>query len=432
MTYRKILPVLFHISFVFAIVLSSYSPAYAQDSTAVEKHGQLRIQGNKMVDKNGNPVILRGMCLYWSQWKGQFYNAECVDWLINDWNCNVVRASMGVENGGYLTNPSVEKAKIKAVIDACISLGIYVIVDWHEENAQKHVSQSVAFFEEIARDYGDTPNLIYEIFNEPLMVSWTSSIKPYADTVVSHIRAIDPDNIIVVGTPTWSQYVDEAATNPLSFNNIAYSLHFYAATAAHKQTLRDRAANALSKGAALFVTEFGTCESSGSGKLDSTETTTWLNFLEQNKISWCNWSIADLTETSAALNPGASGTGGWANSVLKPSGLFIRQKIRIGNSSIATSVGSSTELPIRFGLNQNYPNPFNPTTMISFQLPMLSKVRLTVYDVLGREKATLVDEVASAGVHKVEWNASALSSGVYFYTLQAGNSVEAKKLMVLK
>jgi len=429
MAYRKIHPASFHLSFVFAIVLSFYSPAYAQDSTAVEKHGQLRIQGNKMVDKNGIPVILRGMCLYWSQWKGQFYNSECVDWLINDWNCNIVRASMAVGSGGYLTNPSVEKAKVKAVVDACISLGIYVIIDWHDDKAQNYLSQSITFFEGMARDYGNVPNIIYEIYNEPTNVQWPT-VKTYADSVITHIRAIDQNNLIVVGTPSWSQDVDVAANSPLSYTNIAYSLHFYAAS--HKQLYRNKATTALNKGIALFVTEFGTCESSGTGILDSTETTTWLNFLEQNKISWCNWSIADLTETSAALNPGASGTGGWANSVLKPSGLFIRQKIRIGNSSVATSVGSSTESPIKFGLNQNYPNPFNPTTMISFQLPMMSKVKLTVYDVLGREKATLVDEVESAGVHKVEWNASALSSGVYFYALQAGNSVDVKKLMVLK
>jgi endoglucanase len=429
MSFYKTNPAMMKMSIVIACALSFSSPAYSQDSTAVEIHGQLRIQGNKMVDKNGNPVMLRGMCLYWSQWKGQFYNFDCVSWLNYDWQCNVIRASMGVE-GGYLTNPAAEKLKIKTVIDACIALGIYVIVDWHDHNAQTHLSQSIAFFEEIAHEYGEVPNLIYEIFNEPLQVPWATSIKPYADSVVSHIRAIDPDNIIVVGTPTWSQNVDDAANNPLAYNNIAYALHFYATT--HKDLIRTRASIALSKGAALFVTEFGTCEASGTGVMDSLETLRWLNFLEQNKISWCNWSIADLAETSAALNPGASATGGWAPITLKRSGAFIRSKIIEGNSSIPTNVESHASVPVGYVLNQNYPNPFNPNTSISFQLPSEGKVKLTVFDLLGREKARLVDGVRPAGVYKVLWNASTVPSGVYFYKLQAGTYVDVKKLMVLK
>jgi len=216
----------------------------------------------------------------------------------------------------------------------------------------------------------------------------------------------------------------------LSSSNIAYSLHFYAAT--HKQWLRDRATNALSKGAALFVTEFGTCESSGSGVLDSLETLRWLNYLEQNKISWCNWSIADLTETSAALNPGASATGGWDPSSLKRSGVFIRSKIIEGNSSTPTYVESEANIPSHFVLNQNYPNPFNPTTMIQYQLPAAGNVKLAVFDLLGREVARLVDEVKPAGVYHVVWNASSLPSGVYLYALQSGSSIDVRKGILLK
>jgi endoglucanase len=405
------------------------------DSTIVERFGLIKAAGNKLVDKNGNPVVLRGMCLYWSQWKGQFYNYDCINWLRDDWKCTVVRASMGVESGGYLTDPSAEKAKIKTVIDACIDLGIYVIVDWHDHHGQWHTSQAIAFFEDIASEYGDKPNLIYEIYNEPLQVSWSDSIKPYADSVAKHIRAIDPDNLIIVGSSTWSQDVDVAANNPLAYGNIAYSLHFYAAT--HKQSLRNKATTALNKGVALFVSEFGTSEASGTGKLDSAEVEVWMKFMNDNKLSWCNWSIADLTETSAALKPGASGNGGWSDANLSTSGLLIRGKIRSGYDSLITGIVFEADLPLNFELHQNYPNPFNPSTTIEYVLNENGHVKLEIFDVTGRRINSLINDYETAGRHTITWNGNAdrgmkTSSGIYFYQCTFQNYRQIKKAIFLQ
>jgi endoglucanase len=421
----------FHVfAAIILITILTGSIAFSYDSTIVDKYGSLRVVGNKIVDKNGSPVVLRGMSLYWSQWKGQFYNYDCIKWLRDDWKCTVVRASMGVGSGGYLTNPAIEKAKVITVIDACIDLGIYVIVDWHDHTAEVNRAQAISFFQEIANQYNGIPNLVYEIYNEPQTGagSWNSSIKPYSDSVVKYIRAIEPDNIIVVGTPNWSQYVDEAANNPLSYSNIAYSLHFYAYT--HRQWLRDRATTALNKGIALFVTEFGTCESSGSGILEYTETDTWLKFLDANKISWCNWSLADLGETSAALNPGASPNGGWTTSDFKPSGSLVRGYIIAGN--IPTGITPSLELPLNFELQQNYPNPFNPSTNILYSLKNSGKVCLSVYDLLGRKVAVLVNGVQNAGEHTATFSGVHLTSGIYFYRLTAAGSTDVKKMMLIK
>jgi 2',3'-cyclic-nucleotide 2'-phosphodiesterase (5'-nucleotidase family) len=90
------------------------------------------------------------------------------------------------------------------------------------------------------------------------------------------------------------------------------------------------------------------------------------------------------------------------------------------------------ELPEQFRLEQNYPNPFNPSTKISYQLTVSSDVVLKVYDVLGNEVATLVDEYKPAGIYEIEFNASALTSGVYFYQLNAGDFVQTKKMILLK
>ncbi len=304
----------------------SASRAPAQESF-VARHGRLSVKGNRIVDQNSNPVVLRGMSLYWSQWKGQFYNADCIKWLRDDWNCTVVRAALGVGAGGYLTNPEPEKAKVKAVVEAAIDLGIYVIIDWHVlQDGPKTVQQAGAFFEEMAKTYGAKPNVIYEIWNEPLNTQdWATVIKPYHESVIARIRAQDPDNLIVCGTQTWSQDVDKAAVNPLGGTNIAYALHFYAST--HRQPLRDKAAAALSRNIALMVTEWGASEASGDGRSDDQETRAWLDFMDKNQLSWCNWSVADLAETSAALRPAADAKGNWPMDAISASGRLVRDEL---------------------------------------------------------------------------------------------------------
>ncbi|MFA7419291.1 MAG: glycoside hydrolase family 5 protein [Melioribacteraceae bacterium] len=300
--------------------------------TVVENLGALKVLGNKIIDKNNNNAVLRGMSLFWSQWGGSFYNESCVKWLRDDWKCTVVRASMGIESGGYLTNQQTEYKKVTTVIDACIKLGIYVIVDWHDHNAQDHLQQSKTFFASIAQKYGAYPNIIYEIYNEPLQVSWSSVIKSYATEVINTIRQYDKTNLIVVGSSNWSQDVDVAAKDPIVGTNIAYSLHFYTST--HTQSLRNKAISAMNSGVALFVTEYGISEASGDGKINYTETNNWLSFLETYKLSSCNWSIIDKNESSAALKAGASAAGNWTQSFLSESGSFIRNYIISKNEAL--------------------------------------------------------------------------------------------------
>jgi hypothetical protein len=102
-------------------------------------------------------------------------------------------------------------------------------------------------------------------------------------------------------------------------------------------------------------------------------------------------------------------------------------------SEMITSVPiSAATLPTAFTLQQNYPNPFNPSTTIKFELPKISVVRLSVFDMLGREVSVLVNERKEAGYHEVKFDGSGLSSGVYFYRIQAGSYVETRKLLLLR
>jgi endoglucanase len=322
------------------LALLSVLVASQAHASPVKDHGRLQARGSSIIGQDGKPVSLAGNSLFWSQWEGAFWNSACVNWLKQDWKSDIIRAAVGVESGGYLDHPDVELARVEAVIDAAIAADLYVIVDWHDHHAEKHVAQATDFFVKIAKKYGRDPHLIYEIFNEPLKVSWPAVIKPYAEKVIAAIRAVDSENLIVVGTPNWSQLVDAAADDPIKDNNVAYTLHFYAGT--HKQWLRDKADYALGKGIALFVTEWGACNADGGGALDLASTAEWLEFMRSRQLSHCSWAVSAKKETSAIVVPGSAGTGGWTNEQLTPWGRYARTIIREWATTKATGKQAST------------------------------------------------------------------------------------------
>ena len=316
---------------VFAIITSLCTNAQNYcDSNPVDIHGKLSVAGNKIVDESGATVSFAGNSFFWSNngWGGEdYYTADVVSWLKDDWGSTIVRAAMGVEDsGGYLSDSS-NKDKVKTVVDAAISEGLYVIIDWHSHHAENYTSQAVEFFQEMATLYGNHPNVIYEVYNEPIYSSWSGDIKPYAETVIAAIRAIDSDNLIIVGTPTWSQDVDIASNDPItSSTNIAYTLHFYAGT--HFDSLRAKAQTALNNGIALMVTEWGSVNANGDGGVNYSSTEAWMTFLKENEISHLNWSVNDKAEGASILNSGASSNGGWSDSNLTESGTYIKSIIQ--------------------------------------------------------------------------------------------------------
>lgn len=298
----------------------------AIDSSIVAQNGLLMVSGNKIVNKNNNPVSFAGNSFFWSNdnWGGEkFYNSSTVRWLKTNWGSNIVRAAMGVEDaGGYLDNKQANKVRLKIIVEAAIEEGIYVIIDWHSHNAEDHLDEAKLFFKEMAENYGQFENVIYEIYNEPLDVSWSEVVKPYAIQVIQVIREIDPDNLIIVGSPEWSQRVDLVAEDPITtFSNIAYSLHFY--TLYHQDWLRERATDAVNNGIPIFVTEWG---SKGYSMTDS-EANKWMNWCYLNKISHVNWAVNDKEEEWSIVIPGASPTGQWQESDLTNAGKLAKNII---------------------------------------------------------------------------------------------------------
>jgi endoglucanase len=346
--------------FVTFLILAGGSLA-----TPVDLHGALAVTGGQVVDKNGAPPQLRGMSFYWSQAKvgRDFYNASVVDWMVSDWNTNILRAALAVEGDwstaekGYLSDPSGNKQRIKTVVDAAIAKGIYVVIDWHDHNATTHQTQAVSFFTEMSQLYGKQPNVIFEIFNEPLDIPW-SEIKTYAQTVISAIRQ-NSDNLIVVGTPKWDSELIPPAKDPIAgTKNIAYAFHMYASEEWHHTYYTKRADSAIALGLPLFVSEWGLTPASGSGDINQQWVDEFWNWMESKKLSSCAWSLSDAAESSAALKAvtwngdgsakhNVSTSGSWPTSDLTSSGAWLRDKFRATNSIVAVSRKSPRGFGIR-------------------------------------------------------------------------------------
>jgi endoglucanase len=296
----------------------------------VKEHGQLSVNGTQLVDKNQSPIILRGLSFGWHSMWPRFYNEKAVSWLKKDFKCNVVRAAMGIELGekSYQTDPEFSIKKIEAVIKGALKSDIYVIIDWHSHNV--NLEESKVFFDQVSKKYGKYPNIIYEVFNEPDYETWPE-VKAYSEEVIKVIRANDPKNIILVGSPRWDQDVNLPAADPIKgYNNLMYTMHFYAAT--HQKELRDRTDEAIKKGLPIFVSESAGMEATGDGPLDLKAWQEYIDWMEERKLSWITWSVSDKDETCSILKKTANSEGNWKEEDLKESGHKVREYLRNYNA----------------------------------------------------------------------------------------------------
>ena len=302
---------------ILAIVVAMMTIASfaKKELTPVQQWGQLKVEGTQLCDQNGNAVTLRGASLGWHNLWPRFYNAKAVKWIANDWKATVIRAAMGIMiEDNYLENPSFALDCMEPVVKAAIKEGVYVIIDWHSHELK--TKDAVKFFGKMAKKYGKYPNVIYEIYNEPVEDTW-ESLKEYSKAVIDEIRLYDPDNIILVGCPHWDQDIHLVAESPLEgYTNLMYTVHFYAGT--HKQYLRDRVDAAMQRGIPVFISECASMDASGDGKLDKDSWNEWVEFMEAKKISWVCWSVSDKNESCSMLLPRAKATGNWSKYLIKP------------------------------------------------------------------------------------------------------------------
>lgn len=298
-------------------------------------HDKLHVEGKNLVDKKGKKVLLKGLSSHNMSSFPKFLNEEGIRDLVNIFDFDIFRFAMysasadgdfGYADGNYDHKVELENLLLKGV-ETCAKLGIYALIDWHillEETPMAHKDEAIAFFKKISAQLKDYDNVIYEICNEPNgpKAPW-DVVYDYAMEVIPVIRENDPDKIIIVGTPMWSQDVHIAAEKPLPFENIMYTLHFYADT--HKEELRDKARAAIEKGLPIFVTEFGVCNAQGDGDINVEESKTWIRFLKENDISFILWNLSNKDETSAILSPDCRATYGYKQDDFSPCGKFIKE-----------------------------------------------------------------------------------------------------------
>jgi len=305
-------------------------------TTPVGIHGQLSLKDISIKDEKGKPFQLRGLSTHGLQWYPGYVNETSFKAFRDKWGINVIRLAMYTDdNSLYPLKKEELKSLVRKGVAIATDLGLYVIVDWHilaDGNPNMHKDEALRFFKEISSEYKNYPNILYEICNEPNGddVTWDKDIKPYAEKVISTIRPIDEDAIIIVGTPTWSQDIHVAAKNPLKGDNIMYALHFYANT--HQDALRKRLEECITTyKLPIFVTEFGTCNASAMGGYNPEQTDKWIALLNKYNISWINWSISDKDETTSIFKISTSTSGNWSDKDLTDDGKYIKSKLLESN-----------------------------------------------------------------------------------------------------
>lgn len=308
----------------------SSSEAEAEEITLATPSvcGKLSVKGTELVDEQGRPVQLRGVSTHGIGWFPAYVDQNTFRELRNNWNVNVVRLAMYThENQGYCTDGNQENLKniIYRGVQYATDNDLYVIIDWHvlqDQNPNKYISQAKDFFKLMSEKYKDNNNVIYEICNEPNGGTTWKDVKSYAEEIIPIIRENDKDAIILVGSPEWSQRVDQAAQDPITgYDNIMYTLHFYAAT--HKDDLRNRMVKAIEKGLPIFVSEYGICDASGNGALDLDSAAKWVEVMDENNVSYVCWSMANKNESSALFKSSCSKNCNFEESDLNESGKWL-------------------------------------------------------------------------------------------------------------
>lgn len=292
------------------------------------QNGALSVKGTQLVDEKGQAVQLRGISTHGIAWFPDFVNQDAVMQLSKDWGANLFRIAMYTdENGGYCTDG--DKEKLKALVTDGVEYAkqadMYVIVDWHilhDSNPLTHKVEALQFFKEMTEKLKGEKHVLYEICNEPNSGCSWEDIKTYANEVIPVIRENAPEAVILVGTPTWSQEIEKPQNDPITgYDNIMYTLHFYAAT--HKEDLRSKMVSAVEAETPVFVSEYGLCDASGNGGNDLGQAQSWIDTMDQHGISYAVWSFCNKEETSALIASFCRKTSDFTREDLSESGKWI-------------------------------------------------------------------------------------------------------------
>ena len=306
---------------------------YKNPKGGVKYHGALSVRQGQLVDQRGEAVQLRGVSSHGILWYPQYGNFRSLHTL-REKGANVFRIAMYTTEGrGYDQYPQEALLALRTTLENVLGADMYAIVDWHvlkEENPNVYLKEALEFFDTISSLYGDEPGIIYEICNEPNGDTSWGDIKAYAQQVIPAIRKNAPGAVILVGTPNFSTRIEDAIQDPLDFDHILYTYHFYAD---YSQGGYSRRLNsAKEKGIGIFVSEWGLASEYDQDKLQKLMATCdeFLDYLDETKTSWVCWSLSNKEEGHALLNPDTLSWSGWREEELTAYGKFVFDRLRKG------------------------------------------------------------------------------------------------------
>lgn len=403
----------------------------------------LHVDGPRLMDDRNQPVVLQGYSTFGINYKPEFVNENTFRFLKDEMGSQVIRLAMyTADKNGYCMGGDQDELEtlIDKGVQAATATGQYVIIDWHilsDGNPAQYQDQARAFFQKVSRKYAGNPAVIYELCNEPngREVTWPV-VKSYAEAVIQEIRANDKNALILVGTPQWNQAETEAGKDLLKdAGNMMYTVHFYAAT--HKDQQRQDLSTAYDQKLPMFVSEFGITEASGNGALDEQSGQTWIDLLDQDKISRVAWATSDKDEASSIFKPGTDPDSP-SLSDLTEWGQWLRKAYTGKDTSEEkdsqdTSGSSEKTAELKSGDNElevslRQSNTWNSDGMVFTQFDLTltnhSDQPVTGWsEVLNFTKEVSIDQSWNGDI-SASGNTVTVKPGQYHATIQAGESVK--------
>ena len=287
-------------------------------------NGKLHVQGTGLFDEAGTQVVLRGASTHGLTWFPQFVNNGLFKQLSTEWNTNLIRLAMYSDDyvhGDRQKNLEILRKGVQYAIDN----DMYVMVDWHiltDNNPNENLAEAINFFNMMAKEYANVPNVIFEICNEPNGDCTWEDIKEYANIIIPVIRRHKPDALILIGTPNYDREIQEPARDPVNFENVMYSFHFYATS--HKDEFRAKLREVVGQGTPIFVSESGLCEETGDGKIDFESVKTWYRLLDSLHLNYTIWSLSNKEEEASMIKDDSYATDSLTDKDLTLSGQFAK------------------------------------------------------------------------------------------------------------
>jgi len=414
--------------------------------------GENKVQ---LADKNGKAVQLRGWATHGYQWHSAFFNAKDDFEAMKRLGANVVRLTCYVstaENGMNATWWRNTKTWVQNAITWCEELGLYAIVDYHvlkpgsptlylRDTKDSSILESAEdFFTDISAFVKENNyhHVLYEICNEPNNANNPAGtpnplwpvIKSYAEKILPIIAENDPNAVVIVGTPQWSQQLTSVLNNKLTHATlqIMYTFHYYACS--HLNVMNQNFSNNVLRQIPVIVTEWNDTQASGEGSCGtppSSNATTFINRCnnEQQRVSWTAWSWSPVTgsgtteRTSSTWIRGTNGSAAqYTLERLSPTGLMIYNELQQNHINYTTSVESTASASFSI-----YPNPAKNGNF-NIKLPSNETSVLTITNQQGQ---TVYSTVIANGFASIN---TELGASVYIVSVRSESGLKTQKLVI--